>query len=1341
MNHDFHRESDSDKGDTYVTHHAKATPAGSSNAGGEHRLGAKTIAGVLALCLVAFAGIGASAAMAATAPTVTTNPAEEVGVTTVKLSGTVNPEGELGSAPTSWRIEYSPEGAATWSVANSGTIEGAEASSHPAPGEEANPIGVEAIFGFNGELTPGESYEFRIVAEREPGGGPETGETATPYPTFTMEAATPPSLTANAATAVEYTTATLHGEVDPEGGNENPIGPEVLPIRWQLQYTVAGEGNWQVGGEGTLTGSEATGSAVSVEAPAGGLQNGREYEERLLAFYARPSAPLEETSPGPNPEFETLAVTKPTVTIEAPSLVNANLEKFYFAGHVTPGNADPAFNSEWHFDCSPDCGSHSGPIVESGASPTLVEAEVEGLEPNTTYTVTLHASNQGGEETDSATFKTPAAPPLVLSPTSTPTTFGEAQIDIGAYVTPRNSKVTSCKFLYGPTAAYGSEAPCLTHPGDSVEEVLIAADSGQFRLGFESETTGDLAFDASRQEVREALEGLASIGAGNVSVSGRPGAYIVDLEGPFADTEAPSISAEGGTTSLELGGEPGSAEVAVLARGGLTTGGLARAELNGLTPGATYHMKLVASNAAGTGESEDNTFEVLAPEESGECPNEARRVEQHSTFLSDCRAYEMASPPDKAGGDVASSTSRTRAAADGSAVGFESLTGFAGARGSGLGFDYMSERSGEPGPNGTGWTTHAITPFQEPLTAIATAQGQDPLYEGEFTPDLTRGVFRAYSPIPGAASAPGEDPAKVANVENLYVRDDLRSPGSGSYLLASPCPACASPLPSAFPFPASTNKPFLAAASTDLSHVLIESRYKLAQGATSGRPNLYESVDGALRFLGMIPPGGEAECGPSPLPACVAAPRSKAGVGAGAVTGIFSYTLHTLSDDGSRAFFTVSKLANNNQANAAISGDLYMRDDRGTEDTADDTTVQLNAVEGGSGEGDTPATFWTASTGVDAAGNRVPVRAFFTTDQQLTPDDANGLPDLYMYDAAASAGHHLTRVSIDNEPADDTNSVDANAVLGTSDDGHFAYFVADGQLVAGKPIPASGRGLYAWHDGATTYIGAVDTSDPVFDVPNRWRLTPVRSRVTPDGKHLLFMSLGGADLLSLHGGTDYVQNDLPELYLYDAVDDSLACVSCRPDGAPPTADADDSDVSAGMSASAHAWHLNHPLSTDGRYVFFNTDEALLPQDTDGTTDAYSYDSLTGRLHLLSSGTDPGGSYFLDASESGRDVFLTTHQRLLGLDTDSGVDLYDARVGGGFPEPLPAAESCAGSEGCHEAPPPVPPAAGPASESLAGQPNPKPHRAKKHKHRRHHRGRHHHQKRKHKRANANRRASR
>src|SRR5215203_1518134 len=109
-------------------------------------------------------------------------------------------------------------------------------------------------------------------------------------------------------------------------------------------------------------------------------------------------------------------------------------------------------------------------------------------------------------------------------------------------------------------------------------------------------------------------------------------------------------------------------------------------------------------------------------------------------------------------------------------------------------------------------------------------------------------------------------------------------------------------------------------------------------------------------------------------------------------------------------------------------------------------------------------------------------------------------------------------------------------------------------------------------------------------------------------------------------------------------------------------------------------YLNHPLSEDGRRVFFSSKEALVPQDTNGAYDAYQYDSESGKIRLLSSGASSEDSYFLDAGTSGDDVFFATKEQLVGWDVDNAYDLYDARVGGGFAEPAAVPAICEG-EGC------------------------------------------------------------
>jgi len=110
------------------------------------------------------------------------------------------------------------------------------------------------------------------------------------------------------------------------------------------------------------------------------------------------------------------------------------------------------------------------------------------------------------------------------------------------------------------------------------------------------------------------------------------------------------------------------------------------------------------------------------------------------------------------------------------------------------------------------------------------------------------------------------------------------------------------------------------------------------------------------------------------------------------------------------------------------------------------------------------------------------------------------------------------------------------------------------------------------------------------------------------------------------------------------------------------------------------------MSADGVRVFFDTPDPLVPQDINGKRDVYEWEEqgvgscpvghTGGCVYLVSSGAGPSESFFVDNSESGSDVFFATADELVPGDTDHGYDIYDARVGGGFPQP-PVAAGCFG----------------------------------------------------------------
>lgn len=681
--------------------------------------------------------------------------------------------------------------------------------------------------------------------------------------------------------------------------------------------------------------------------------------------------------------------------------------------------------------------------------------------------------------------------------------------------------------------------------------------------------------------------------------------------------------------------------------------------------------------------------------------------------LPDGRAYEMVSPPQKNGGDVVPDSQRTRAAADGSAVGFTSLGSFAGNLGTGVSSDYLAIRSTSRDPGTNGWDTTGIMPVLSPLSASAVFANLAPLYSGEFSADLSKGLLFAWGSL-------GLD-ATVSGVANLFRNDALRTGGGATYDLVSTCPACtgAGPLPV---LPGNTNavnlRPRLAASDPTLDHVAFESMEPLTTD-TPAQPgacdmttptldchaHAYEWDNGTLRLAGRVPTLPGTSCDDVNGPACVPADVSLAGAGTGLTRGAANNrTPHAISDgtDGHvRLFFTQptdasgqtsDDLGDSTAVNSSYRGRLYMRVD-GT------TTVQIDASERTDCADHDPCArtpepdAYAPAEFLDASSNGT--RAFFMTTEALTNDaPTDGQMKLYMYDATKPAGaaDNLTFLSADSDPND---AGEVQGTIGVSNDGHYVYFVALGQLVSGQPDLNTNYGIFLWHDGALAYVGRSPRSTALNEIKPAeadWAETPLQSRVTPDGRHLLFTTNRGAGLLGYDHGfcSSALGLGCRELYVYDADTGQLACPSCNPTGAAATQMATDA-VWEHAGAATTSFHLNRAISDDGSRVFFTTAEALVPEDTNGRLDAYEWtaagthgcpsdaqteNGLTnGCISLLSTGEHTADSYFLDASANGNDAFFITRERLVGWDTDDAYDLYDARVGGGFPEP-PVPPSCA-----------------------------------------------------------------
>jgi hypothetical protein len=665
------------------------------------------------------------------------------------------------------------------------------------------------------------------------------------------------------------------------------------------------------------------------------------------------------------------------------------------------------------------------------------------------------------------------------------------------------------------------------------------------------------------------------------------------------------------------------------------------------------------------------------------CPNEAFRTGP-SAALPDCRAYELVSPPDKNGGSVDGGSiletlnAPTAAAANGEAVTYTSGTAFTEADPqSGMtNTQYYSTR----GPHG--WSTRAITPTQVyPIGRLDTTTGaiEQSLYQG-FSEDLTRGFLVANNPAPVAGAPAGYYNPYAFNADDF-----------GFELLSNTTPPVQPPGPGNLNSEIAQEDGLVsifAGFSGDDKHVIFQANDALTPNAIPGEWNLYESSEGHLELVSILPDGETAHGKSSPFwgkePSFGSAFREDD-------QGQYYNFNHAISADGERIFWSDG-------------GQVYMHEDG--RHTVDISASQRTEPDS---EGPEPATYQTAS----ADGSLV----YFTSCAKLTNGSTAHAPsgascytggvdrtfgeELYQYNANTGALTDLTvttrKLKHNSEELEGASVV---GVFGASEDGSYVYFAAYGVLAPGASEGPGDFNIYLWHDGEISFVtqigsATVETLDLVEGRSER------TSRVSPGGL-LAFVStlnLTGYETEPLQSG---VCNEYPnttglcsEVYEYTPSSKRLECASCNPSGAPPTANAITPTATHVLEVN-HGWQdsvtQQRYLLDDGR-VFFQSGDALLPQASNGKQNIYEHEpdgvgscrTAGGCLYLISTGTSSSDSYFIDASASGSDVFIETNDQLTPADGDEQRDVYDARIDGGFA--YPSQLTCSG-EACR---PPVTPA--------------------------------------------------
>ncbi len=546
----------------------------------------------------------------------------------------------------------------------------------------------------------------------------------------------------------------------------------------------------------------------------------------------------------------------------------------------------------------------------------------------------------------------------------------------------------------------------------------------------------------------------------------------------------------------------------------------------------------------------------------------------------------------------------------------------------------------------TGWVTKDITPpTPNPTPASAVPLGYD------FSDDLSQMVVK----IPMQPLTAGM-PTGTENIYNLFLQ---RKDGTYS-LIDAAAPTSFPPSECEICIQFIDNLAF-AGASSDFTHILFEANDSLeGTGAASGSVgNLYENVGGVVRNVGILPDGVVAAEGAAP------------GAGGTVLNGILYSSIaanawqrvgHAISQDGSRVIFQAT--ADEGPPDPAQNGmkEVYER-------IEGSTTVEVSAPTPGAtpeNPAAAPAQFWDASQD----GSLV----FFTSNAELTTASytgpANNTPDLYRYNAETGQTVDLT---VDTNPADAATGAGVDGVVGVSSDGATVYFVATGELVNGEGVDGQPN-LYVSHEDPETHVSELFFIATLAEADaGDWTATQqeLQSYVTADGEHVAFMSV---DSLTGYDNADrYTGLRDSQVFEFSADTGELVCASCDPNGARPVGSA---FVGATLSHFAGtSFHQPRVLSQDGSRLFFSSPDRLVPGAASPHVKIYEYERSgmgscqeeEGCVSLISGGANTTDDIFLDASSDGSDVFFSTLSQLAATDRDNLVDVYDARVDGGFPE--------------------------------------------------------------------------
>src|ERR1039458_2018780 len=743
------------------------------------------------------------------------------------------------------------------------------------------------------------------------------------------------------------------------------------------------------------------------------------------------------------------------------------------------------------------------------------------------------------------------------------------------------------------------------------------------------------------------------------------------------------------------------------------------------------------------------------------CPFETESSPGFRTYLPDCRAYELVTPPYKEGGLVLDEPAAI--ALDGERV-------IAG---------------GPGGAERAAWDEGNRTPDSAVYEFARTAEGWRPT---ALTPPATQyphgGIMAASTADELQTTLWGLATTTLELNEDIY----LREPG-GTFAKVGPgvAPEVSG---DALEFESELN---LAGASDDLTHSVfsIEAFSEAERLAHEGHSNLWPgdtTEQGASSLYEYVGTGntaptlvgisdGSTVVGGVTLPAGQVISRCGTELGSGVPEGSFRTgvrdTYNAVSQDRLTVFFTAHAAPACSGPGEPTVNEPYAR-------VGQSKTVAISEPSLPAGECISPEPCFGATPkeaifqGASEDGERV----FFLSEQPLV----NGAPlagvKLYEARLEGSTVSQLVDVSADPTPG---QSPEVQGVVRASENGERIYFVARGVLsakdtVAGRspeeaepeagadnlyvvntttPGPptfvaklltpaeetalsteeseeatkvgklAEERGERAWkeaethgaseEEGFAVFIevyereeaslkGTLGPSGTLAVDTDVWQVDDNRpAQATADGRFLLFSS--SADL------TPGDHSKAPQLFEYDAVTQKLSRVSIG-QGASFSDDGNASTFHEAAHISEQSFvgedlptagSFGAALSGDGSRVFFTSAARLAPQSVSGATNVYEY--REGSVYLISDGRDASLAVgvptvrLFGIDSSGKDAFFLSADPLVPQDDETQEALYDAREAGGFPAPL-VSPGCTG-ETCRGATGTTPELQLPGSSDQAG----------------------------------------